>query len=137
MCIIFWVEGTSLQKNIFAPFNLDPVIWDLGGDKTKLCACNPLFCCILTVINCSSNDLARRTKWGQVYVEGIICPPPHGTGCWIRVKVAVLWARQCMSWNIFLIKVLNNFWYFEHWILTMICWEAYLKHDWRNCLWKK
>ena len=65
-----------MQKNIFAPFNLDPVIWDLGGDKTKLCACNPLFCCILTVIHCSSNDLARRTKWGQVYVEGIICPPP-------------------------------------------------------------
>ena len=55
------------------------------------------------------------------------------TVCWIGVKVAVLCARQYMSWNIFLIKVLNNFWYFEHPILTMICSEAYLKHYWRNC----
>ena len=37
---------------------------------------------------------------------------------------------------IFLIKVLNNFWYFEHPILTMIYSEAYLKHNWRNCPWK-
>ena len=61
----------------------------------------------------------------------------EGTVCWIGVKVAVLCAQQYMSWNIFLIKVLNNFWYFEHPILTMIYSEAYLKHNWRNCLWKK
>ena len=61
----------------------------------------------------------------------------QGTVCWIGVKVAVLCAQQYMSWNIFLIKILNNFWYFEHPILTMIYSEAYLKHNWRNCLWKK
>ena len=60
-----------------------------------------------------------------------------GTVCWIEVKVVVLCAQQYMSWNIFLIKVLNNIWYFEHPILTMICLEAYLKNNWRNCLWKK
>ena len=60
-----------------------------------------------------------------------------GTVCWIGVKVSVLCARQYMSWNIFLIKVLNNFWYFEHPILTMTYLEVYLKHNWRNCLWKK
>ena len=59
------------------------------------------------------------------------------TVCWIGVKVAVLWAVQYMPWNVFLIKVLNNVWYFEQPILTMICSEAYLKHNWRNCLWKK
>ena len=60
-----------------------------------------------------------------------------GTVCWIEVKVVVLCAQHYMSWNIFLIKVLNNIWYFEHPILTMICLEAYLKNNWRNCLWKK
>ena len=60
-----------------------------------------------------------------------------GTVCWIGVKVAVLCTQQYMSWNIFLIKVLNNFWYFEHPILTMTYSEAYLKHNWRNCLWRK
>ena len=49
-----------------------------------------------------------------------------GTVCWIGFKVAVLCAQQYMFWNIFIIKVLNNFWYFEHPILTMICLEAYL-----------
>ena len=58
------------------------------------------------------------------------------TVCWIGVKVAVLCAWQYMPWNIFLIKVLNNVWYFEQPILTMIWSEAYLKHNWRNCLWK-
>ena len=66
-----------------------------------------------------------RRNWGQ------------GTVCWIGVKVAVLCARQYISWNIFVIKVLNDFWYFNHPILTMISTEAYLKHNWRNCLWKK
>ena len=60
-------------------------------------------------------------------------PPPV---CWIGVKGALLCAQQYMSWNIFLTKVLNNFWYFEHPILTMIYSEAYLKHYWRNCLHK-
>ena len=73
-----------MQKNIFAPFNLDPVIWDLGGDKTKLCACNPLFCCILTVIHCSSNDLARRNTFklsgGTSLCEGHNLPPVVGIG---------------------------------------------------------
>ena len=62
-------------------------------------------------------------------------PPPHSAVCWIGVKVAVLCARQYMSWNIFLIKVLNNFWYFEHPILTMTYLEVYLKHYWRNLTW--
>ena len=56
------------------------------------------------------------------------------TVCWIEVKVAVLCAHQYMPWNLLLIKVLNNFWYFKHQILTRICSEAYLKHYWRNCL---
>ena len=59
-----------------------------------------------------------------------------GTVCWIGVKVAFLCAWLYISWNIFLIKVLNNFRYFEHPILTMTYSEAYLKHNWRNCLWK-
>ena len=57
--------------------------------------------------------------------------------CWIGVKLAVLCARLYMHWNIFIIKVLNNVWYFQQPILSMICSEAYLKHNWRNCLWKK
>ena len=60
-----------------------------------------------------------------------------GTVCWIEVKVAVLCARQCMPWNLLIIKVLNNFWHFKHQIPTRTCSEAYLKHYWRNCLWKK
>ena len=82
------------------------------------------------IINCLNTDwlvsyglLSFYLGWG-------------GTVCWIGVKVAVLCARQYMSWNMFLIKVLNNFWYFEHQILTMICSEAYLKHNWRNYSWK-
>ena len=35
------------------------------------------------------------------------------TVCWIEVKVAVLCAHQYMPWNLLLIKVLNNFWYFQ------------------------
>ena len=58
------------------------------------------------------------------------------TVCWVEVKVAVLCAQQYMPWNLLLIKLLNNFWYFKHQILTKICSEAYLKHNWRNCLWK-
>jgi hypothetical protein len=38
-----------------------------------------------------------------------------------------------MLWNLLLIKVLNNFWYLKHEILTRICSEAFLKHYWRNC----
>ena len=41
-----------------------------------------------------------------------------------------------MPWNLLLIKVLNDFWYFKHQILTRICSEAYLKRYWRNCLCK-
>ena len=69
--------------------------------------------------------------------DSMVTPWEPGTVCWIGVKVAVLCAQQYMSWNIYLIKVLNNFWYFEHPILTMTYSEAYLKHNWRNCLWKK
>ena len=58
------------------------------------------------------------------------------TVCWIGVKVAVLCAWKYMSWNTFLIKVLNKFWYFEHSTLTIIYLEAYLKRDWRNCIQK-
>jgi len=62
--------------------------------------------------------------------------PPPPTVCWIGVKVAVLCARQYMPSNLLIIKVLNNFLYFKHQILTGICSEAYLKHYWRNCLQK-
>ena len=55
---------------------------------------------------------------------------------WIEVKVAVFSARQYMLWNIFIIKVLNIFWYFKLEILTRICSEAFLKQYWRNCLQK-
>ena len=51
-------------------------------------------------------------------------PPP--TVCWIEVKVAVLCAHQYMAWNLLLIKVLNHFLYFKHWILTRTCSESYL-----------
>ena len=57
-----------------------------------------------------------------------------GTVCWIEVKVAVLCARQYMPWNLLIIKVFNIFLYFKHQILTSICSEAILKHNWRNCL---
>ena len=43
---------------------------------------------------------------------------------------------MCTSWILLLIKVLNNFWYFKHKILTRMCSEAYLKYYWRNCLLK-
>ena len=46
--------------------------------------------------------------------------------CWIEVKVAVLCAHQYMPWNLLLIKVLDNFWYFKHQIPTRTCSEAYL-----------
>ena len=39
-----------------------------------------------------------------------------------------------MSWNILLIRVLNNFWYFKHQILTRICPEGYSKHYLRSFL---
>ena len=42
----------------------------------------------------------------------------HRTVCWIEVKVAVLCAHQYMPWNLHLIKVLHNFWYFKHQIPT-------------------
>ena len=45
---------------------------------------------------------------------------------WIEVKVAVLFARQYMPWNLLLIKVLNKFWYFKHQIPTGTFSEAYL-----------
>ena len=61
---------------------------------------------------------------------------PQGTVCWIEVKVAVLCAQQYMPWDLHMIKVLNNFSYFKHQILTRIYSEAYLKHYWRNCLQK-
>ena len=61
-------------------------------------------------------------------------PPPQCVELDLRWQFCV---GQYMSWNIFVIKVLNIFWYFEHPILTMICLEAYLKNDWRNCLWKE
>ena len=66
------------------------------------------------------HSITTLTRWGG------------DTVCWIGVKVAVLCARQYMSWNIFLIKVLNNFWYFEHRILTMIYSKPYLKHNWKK-----
>ena len=50
---------------------------------------------------------------------------------WNEIKVAVLCARQYMPWNLLLIKVLNNFWYFKHQTSTMIWSEAYMKHNWR------
>ena len=53
------------------------------------------------------------------------------TVCWNEVKVAVLCARQYMPWNLLLIIVLNNFWYFKHQTSTRICSEAFLKHNWR------
>ena len=49
-----------------------------------------------------------------------------GTVCWIRVKVVVLCAHKYMLWNLLLIKVLNNFWYYKHQIPTGTCSEAYL-----------
>ena len=58
----------------------------------------------------------------------------RGTVCWIKVKVAVLCAQQYMPWNLNIIKVLNNFWYFKYQILTRICSDAYLKYYWRNWL---
>ena len=61
-------------------------------------------------------------------------PPLPYTVCWIEVKVGVLYARQCMPWDLLLTKVLNIFWYFKHQIMTKISSEAYLKHYWRNCL---
>ena len=51
---------------------------------------------------------------------------PPITVCWIEVKVAVLCAHQYMPWNLLLIKVLDNFWYFKHQIPTRTCSEAYL-----------
>ena len=60
-----------------------------------------------------------------------------GTVCRIGVKVAVLCAQQFMPWNILIIKVLNNFWYFKYQIPTRTCSKAHLKRYWRNCLWKK
>ena len=46
---------------------------------------------------------------------------PGGTVHWNEVKVVVLCARQYMPWNLLLIIVLNNFWYFKHQTLTRIC----------------
>ena len=57
--------------------------------------------------------------------------PGPCTVCWIEVKVAVLCACQYMPWNLFLIIILNNFWYFKHQTSTGICSEACLKHNWR------
>ena len=86
------------------------------------------------------SEVENRTKvWlGAFHKEcQILRRGKGGTVCWIEVKLAVLCARQYMPWNLLLIKVLNNFWYFKHQILTRISSEAYLKCKWRNCLWKK
>ena len=40
--------------------------------------------------------------------------------------MAVFCAHQYMPWNLLLIKVLINFWYFKHQISTGTCSEAYL-----------
>ena len=53
--------------------------------------------------------------------------------CWNEVKVAVLCAHQYMPWSLIIIKVLNNFWHFEHYIPTRTCSEAYLSHYWSKC----
>ena len=52
-----------------------------------------------------------------------------GTVCWIEVRVALLCAQQYVPWNLLIIEVLNNFWYFKHQILTRICSEVYLKQE--------
>ena len=66
----------------------------------------------------------RRNFWCILGRLGTYMIPP--TVCWIEVKVAVLCAHQYMPWNLLLIKVLNNFWYFKHQISTGTCSEAYL-----------
>ena len=83
--------------------------------------------------------MKNRPRFGvggvkQSRLELIRGPWGLGTVCWIEVKVAVLCAQQYMPWNLLIIKVLNNFWYFKHQIPTMIGSKAYLKHYWRNCL---
>ena len=77
-----------------------------------------------------------RVKWGRwSQLTRVTRHTTRGHSCWIEVKVAVLCARQYMPWNLFLIKILNNFWHFKHQILTRISSEAYLKRSWRNCIW--
>ena len=72
------------------------------------------------------------------YLSIFLCTYREGAQCVeLELEVAVLCAQQYMSWNIFPIQVLNNFCYFEHPTLTMIYSEAYLKRNWRYCLWKK
>ena len=82
-------------------------------------------------------------RWSSPFV--IKYPPREvgsGEGGAQCVEMKLRWqfyvhASKYMPWTVLLIIVLNNFWYFKHQILTRICSDAYLKHNWRNCLWKE
>ena len=77
-----------------------------------------------SLLACCSNSHRDPSINGVDFFSEFLTPP--STVCWIEVKVAVLCALQYMPWNLLLIKVLINFWYFKHQILTGTCSEAYL-----------
>ena len=111
---------TEQRKDLFTKMQVwDQAVIFLQGDVHKL------------------HMLGHWVSGAGTGVGGPGGPLPPSTVCWIGVKVAVLCARQYMPWNLLIINVLNNFWYFKHQIPTRTCSEAYLKHYWRNCLWQK
>ena len=124
--IYLWIDiwqknlSTSSLCNKFIFFVMgSPFMWSTSGNEASGRSGNPEGGGII------SNPLPPY-GWEKVNWSAKIWEPRPLTVCSIGVKVVFLCARQYMSWNIFLIKVLNNLWYSKHQIPTRSCSEAYL-----------
>ena len=89
--------------------------------QTKIITLSSKRMLVLVVLRLLTEENGESFKTGTAEPKG-----QEGAQC---VEMKLRW--QYMPWNLLLIIVLNNFWYFKHQTLTRICSEACLKHNWR------